>query len=106
MPSLSSVNGTVVNLTVAVREGAADSGLSARVTVPAAQPLTLGPKMTSADIKLTKKRSGGPINTRGFALWQGEADVPQQPTGAVSIRLLRDGETLDTLLLGGGVAGW
>lgn len=102
VPSLSSVQGTVINVTIAVRKGAADSGLSAWATVPTAQPLTLGPKMTSAEMKLRK----GPAGTGGFALWQGDADIEQQPTGAVSLRLLRDRKTLDTLFLDGGVAGW
>lgn len=88
-------------MTIAVRKGAKDSGLSARITVPTAQPLTLGPKLSSAETKL-QRVSGGPS---GFVLWQGNADV-EQPTGAVSIRLLRDGKTLDTLLLNGGVTGW
>ncbi|KAI0485738.1 heme peroxidase [Xylaria cf. heliscus] len=103
VPSLSTVEdgGTSVKVTIAVRKGAKDSGLSARITVPTTQPLTLGPKISSAEITL-RKVSGGPS---GFVLWQGNADI-QQPTGAVSIRLARDGEILDTLLLDGGVAGW
>ncbi|KAI1426306.1 heme peroxidase [Xylaria sp. FL1777] len=101
VPSLSSANGASVKVTIAVQKGADDSGLSAQVTVPTAQPLTLGPKMTSAEIKLTK----GPGGPKGFTLWQGSADV-EQPTGAVSVRLVRDGTTLDTLLLDGGIAGW
>ncbi|RYC61051.1 hypothetical protein CHU98_g5166 [Xylaria longipes] len=101
VPSLSTVQGTSVKVTMAVREGVRDSGLSANITVPTAQPLTLGPKMNSSEIKL-QKITGGP---KGFVLWQGNADI-EQLTGAVSIRLTRDGETIDTLLLDGGVAGW
>ncbi|KAI0449173.1 heme peroxidase [Xylaria acuta] len=102
VPTLSTVEGgTSVKVTIAARKGAKDSGLSARIIVPTAQPLTLGPKMSSAEIKL-QKITGGPS---GFVLWQGNADI-EQPTGAVSIRLVRDGKTLDTLLLDGGVAGW
>ncbi|KAI1753198.1 heme peroxidase [Xylaria castorea] len=101
VPSLSTVNGTSVEMTVAVKKGANGSGLSARITVPTAQPLTLGPKTSVAEIKL-QKIPGGPS---GFVLWHGNADI-EQPTGAVSIRLMRDGETLDTLLLDDGVAGW
>ncbi|KAI0438704.1 heme peroxidase [Xylaria telfairii] len=102
VPSLSTVEGdTLVKATIAVRKGAKDSGLSARITVPTAQLLTLGPKLSSAAIEL-QRVPGGPS---GFVLWQGNADV-EQPTGAVSIRLLREGNTLDTLLLNGGVTGW
>jgi hypothetical protein len=93
-------------MTVAVREGDMISvgSLSGQVTVPTAQPLTLGPKMTSVGMKLEKKE-GLDGFIRGFALWQGSADI-EQPTGAVSVRLVGAGETLDTLLLDGGVAGW
>ncbi|KAI0192223.1 heme peroxidase [Xylaria flabelliformis] len=101
IPSLSTVNGTSVEMTIAAKKGANDSGLSARITVPTAQPLTLGPKSSLVEIKL-HRLSGGPS---GFVLWRGNTDI-EQPTGAVSIRLIRDGETLDTLLLDGGVAGW
>ncbi|KAI0428750.1 heme peroxidase [Xylaria sp. FL1042] len=101
VPSLSSAEGTSVKVTIALRDGADDAGLSAQVTVPTLQPLTLGPKMTSAVIELTKGAAG----PSGFTLWQGDAIV-EQPTGAVSVRLVRDGETLDTLLLDGGIAGW
>jgi hypothetical protein len=103
VPSLSGVDGTAATVTVAVKNGARDAGLlSAVITVPAAQPLTLGPKMVSAAIGLTKV-AGGPS---GFALWQGNADI-EQPTGAVSVRLVNGNqETLDTLLMDAGVAGW
>ncbi|KAI0911759.1 heme peroxidase [Ustulina deusta] len=100
-PSLSSVEGTSVKVTIAVRKGADDSGLSARITVPTVQPLTLGPTMRSAEITLGKG-AGGP---GGFTLWQGNASI-EQPTGAVSVRLVRGERTLDTLLLDGGIAGW
>ncbi len=100
-PSLSSVEGTSVKVTIAVRKGADDSGLSARITVPTVQPLTLGPTMRSAEITL-EKGAGGP---GGFTLWQGNASI-EQPTGAVSVRLVRGERTLDTLLLDGGIAGW
>ncbi|KAI1132648.1 heme peroxidase [Nemania abortiva] len=101
VPSLSTVAGVSAKVTIAVKKGAKDSGLSANITVPTAQPLTLGPKMVSAEIKLSKV-AGGPS---GFTLWQGNAAIGQ-PTGAVSVRLVRDAETLDTLLLDAGVAGW
>ncbi|KAI1368881.1 heme peroxidase [Xylaria arbuscula] len=110
-PSLSSVvvddDGPSVKVTVAVREGADDTGLSVVATVPTAQPLTLGPKMVSAEITLTKATTAAMAASApaGFALWEGSVDI-EQPTGAVSMRLVRDGETLDTLLLGGGIAGW
>ncbi|KAI0102417.1 heme peroxidase [Nemania sp. FL0031] len=101
VPSLSTVEGTSAKVTIAVKKGAKDAGLSAQITVPTAQPLTLGPKMVSTSIGLTKA-AGGP---GGFTFWQGNVDI-EQPTGAVSIRLVRDTETLDTLLLDAGVAGW
>lgn len=103
-PSLSSVvDGTSVKVTVAVREGADDEGLIIQAKVPTAQPLTLGPKIASAQIALKKAATTkGPA---GFALWEGSVGV-DRPTGAVSVRLVRDGETLDTLLLDGGIAGW
>ncbi|KAI1281712.1 heme peroxidase [Xylaria sp. FL0933] len=101
VPSLSSAEGASVKVTIAVRDGADDAGLSALATVPTLQPLTLGPKMTSAEIELTKGAAG----PSGFRLWQGDATV-EKPTGAVSVRLVRDGETLDTLLLDAGIAGW
>ncbi|KAI0407977.1 heme peroxidase [Xylaria palmicola] len=101
VPSLTAIRGASVTVTIAVRTGTPASGLSADIAVPVAQPLTLGPKVRSAEVKLEK----GPAGPRGFALWQGTIDV-EQPTGAVSIRLVRDGKTLDTILLSGGVAGW
>ncbi|KAI1311710.1 heme peroxidase [Xylaria venustula] len=101
-PSQSSTSGTSVKVTVAVRDGADASNLSIKLTVPTLQPLTLGPKITSAGIELAKGAGTGPS---GYTLWQGTATV-ERPTGAVSVRLVKDGETLDTLLLSGGVAGW
>ncbi|KAK5632430.1 hypothetical protein RRF57_008144 [Xylaria bambusicola] len=106
IPSLSSViSGSSVKVTVAVRDSANDDTKSSVLaTVPTAQPLTLGPKMVSSKIALEKvvAKTGG---LAGFTLWEGSADI-DQPTGAVSVRLVRDGEMLDTLLLDGGVAGW
>lgn len=102
VPSLSAVDGTSAKVTVAVRNGARDAALSALITVPTAQPLTLGPKMVSTAIGLSRV-PGGPS---GFALWQGNVDI-EQPTGAVSVRLVSNSkETLDTLLFDAGVAGW
>ncbi|KAI0517284.1 heme peroxidase [Xylaria bambusicola] len=106
IPSLSSViGGSSVKVTVAMRDDANnDTELSVLATVPTAQPLTLGPKMVSAKIALERiaATASGP---NGFTLWEGSTDI-DRPTGAVSVRLVRDGETLDTLLLDGGVAGW
>ncbi|RWA03759.1 hypothetical protein EKO27_g11346, partial [Xylaria grammica] len=99
----SSSNGTI-NLTIAVRAGAATTDLSARITVPVAQPLTLGPKLRTAEVKLEKGGEGE--EPGGYTLWRGGVTVEEAPTGAVSVRLVRGGETLDTLLLDVGVAGW
>ncbi|KAI0414045.1 heme peroxidase [Xylaria grammica] len=101
-----SPSSSTINLTVAVRAGAATTDLSAHITAPVAQPLTLGPGLRAAEVELEKGGEGEEAGPSGYALWRGSVDLEEAPTGAVSVRLVRGGETLDTLLLDAGVAGW
>lgn len=105
-----------VSVTIAVRDGMEMSNLSVRIATPITQPLTLGPRIevTSVELEPVEKegeRENSPVV--GFALLRASVDVDERPVGAVSLRLVRGGgaekeeeETLDTLLLGAGVAGW
>ncbi|KAH8675275.1 heme peroxidase [Xylariales sp. PMI_506] len=106
VPSLTTTDGQVVNFTVAVPETEQDpisSGLEVTVTSPVLQPLTLAPKIVKGTGTFAAEATG---TKDGLTLWSGSYDVGQAVTGAITVTLSREGQVLDTLLLGAGVAGW
>ncbi|KAI0848785.1 heme peroxidase [Daldinia vernicosa] len=104
VPSLTRVADGKVSITIAARTNQADldlSQVSVRISTPIAQPLTLAPKITRADVQLKKGES--PLEDIGY--WSGSTAI-ESPTGAVSATLLSGEDVIDTLLLDAGVAGW
>ncbi|KAI1330774.1 heme peroxidase [Xylariaceae sp. FL0255] len=104
IPSMTTATGVETSVTVAVAKSLNISALSAQVAVPMLQPLTLGPKINTLDVELESAEEL--LSVLGdYELWKGSIDI-SQPTGAVNVRVISGGQTLDSLLVNSGVAGW
>jgi hypothetical protein len=105
VPSLTTSDGLSVNFTVAIsnsRFNTLPPGLSASITAPVPQPLTLGPILVKGTATWTSKTG----TKDGFDLWSGVYDVGQLVTGAISLSLVQGDQVIDTYLVDAGVAGW
>lgn len=109
VPSQTTINGTKVDITVAIRPGQASSPADVVVTAPVRQQGTLAPKITEHDVELAET---GTTGSGGYQLWTGSADLGTtitSVTGAVgvSIDVAGEGGTVrDVLYLSAGVAAW
>jgi len=104
IPSLTTVTGSIVNATVAVLQGSC-SDYSVQIAAPVVQAFTLAPKIVSSTLMVKQLGLQGWSGIQG-GLCGGVLDLGSVPTGLVSVRVVKQGNVLDTLMVSGGLAGW
>lgn len=99
VPSLTTAAGRVINASIAVLADFAP--YSVQLSAPVPQQGTLGPKIVETSMAMA-----GAGQTAGFGLWQGAVMLDQTPTGLVGVKIMRDGDVVDMLMVNAGAAGW
>jgi hypothetical protein len=101
-PSDTSISGDTLNVSVAVLPTTGCEDVKAEVAVPVTQQGTLAPKIITQDLSVTDTAK----NLDGYNICKGATRLAQVPRGAVTVKILKDAETVDTFLVSGPAAGW
>ena len=102
VPSLTVLEGNLVNVTVAISLSNSCDDLTVRITAPFTQPGTLAPKMSEKHISV----SAGTKEADGYKLCATSDVLDKMPTGLLTVKALIGETIVDTLLVDGGMAGW
>lgn len=102
VPSLTALEGSSINVTIAITESKSCSDLAVRLAAPFVQHDTLAPKMHETSIAVGKATAV----LDDYTLCHGLTVLQDVPTGLVGAEALIGGEVLDTLMVNGGMAGW
>ncbi|RYN34361.1 hypothetical protein AA0118_g11524 [Alternaria tenuissima] len=102
VPSLTALEGSSINVTIAITESKSCSDLAVRLAAPFVQHDTLAPKMHETSIAVGKATTV----LDDYTLCHGLTVLQDVPTGLVGAEALIGGEVLDTLMVNGGMAGW
>jgi hypothetical protein len=102
VPSLTTMLGSIVNVTVAVLPIRTCEALSIQVAVPFPQQGTLAPRIDRTSI--ASLQTAGIVDE--YTLCSGSMTLEGSPTGLVTLEVTAEKQTLDTYLLNGGMSGW
>jgi hypothetical protein len=102
VPSLTTLSGSIVNITIAIRPPRSCEDVAVDVAAPFPQTGTLAPKIKKDTVSLSQIEN----ETDGYELCHGNLELNSVPTGMIVITVAEMGKNIDTLLFNGGTAGW
>ncbi|KAF2109397.1 heme peroxidase [Lophiotrema nucula] len=101
VPSTSTLSGTTLNIIVAIQQSRPCNDFTLETASPEVRQGTLAPRIVEGTAAFQKAPG-----LSGYQLCQSVAQLDQESTGLVSVKLLESGVLVDTLLVNGGKAGW
>ncbi|CAE7187138.1 heme peroxidase protein [Pyrenophora teres f. teres] len=102
VPSLTSLERTSLNVTVAISASSSCDDLTVHIAAPFPQLGTLAPKMREDHISM----SAAEKEFDGYKLCMGTELLDKSPTGLLIVEALIRETIVDSLLVNGGMAGW